>query len=116
MVVTTAGHRILRLGRLEFSSDAEHLLCSAALGVICLQALLFGAQVLGHIRAAVLIVLVLALLFGLPDLLTTLARVYGLVWRMKRGSRLEKSTIGVSAAVLLVGLLLAGLNWMITIP
>jgi hypothetical protein len=102
MVVTTAGHRILRLSRLEFSSDAEHLLCSAALGVICLQVLLFGAQGLGHIRAGVLIVLILAVLFGLPDLLTTLARVYGLVWRMKRGSRMEKVTVATSGLVLLV--------------
>ena len=37
-IVTAAGHRILRLGGLEFPSDSEHLLCSAALGVLCLQA------------------------------------------------------------------------------
>ena len=68
-VVTAAGHRILRLSELEFPSDAEHLLCSAALGVICLQVFLFGAQITGHIRAAVIVVMALFFLFGLPDFL-----------------------------------------------
>ena len=99
---TAAGHRLLRLGRLEFPSDCEHLLCSTALGVICLQVFLFAAQVLGHIRAAVIVVLALFVLFALPDVLTSIARAYGLMWRAMRGSRAEKWTFLACGLVLMV--------------
>ena len=102
VIVTAAGHRILRLGRLEFPSDTEHLLCSTALGVICLQVLLFATQTLGHIRAAVIVVLALLVLFALPDVLTSIARAYGLMWRAMRGSRAEKWTILACGLVLIV--------------
>jgi hypothetical protein len=102
MIMTAAGHRMLRLSGLEFPSDSEHLLCSAALGVLCLQVLLFGAQLAGHILVAVIAALVLAFVFGLPDVLAIAARAYGIVWRVIRGSRVERWTIAASGVVLLV--------------
>jgi hypothetical protein len=101
-VVTAAGHHILRLSKLEFPSDAEHLLCSAALGVICLQVFLFGTQLTGHIRAAVIVVMALFFLFGLPDVLTAIARASGLMSRLMHGSRFEKWAVGACSLVLLV--------------
>jgi Protein of unknown function (DUF1420) len=102
VIVSAAGHRILRLGGLEFPSDSEHLLCSAALGVLCLQVILFGAQIAGHLPVTVIATLVLAFVFGFPDVLAIGARAYGLVWRTMRGSRVEKWTITAIAVVLLV--------------
>src|SRR5262249_32753132 len=102
LIVTAVGHRLLRIARLEFPSDAEHLLCSAAVGVIFVQVFLFGAQIGRHIHFAVWVVLALTFAFGLPEMVTTLARGYGLVWRATRAPRMEKATIGAIAAVLLV--------------
>jgi hypothetical protein len=102
LVAAAAGHRILRLCALEFPSDAEHLLCSIGLGVIAIEVLLFFAQIPGHIPLGVAIVLAVTFLFALGDVLTTLARVYGIVWRAMRGSRTQKSLIAVCGVVLLV--------------
>ena len=102
LVAAAAGHRILRLCALEFPSDAEHLLCSIGLGVIAIEVLLFFAQIPGHIPLGVAIVLAVTFLFALGDVLTTLARVYGIVWRAMRGSRMQKSLIAVCGVVLLV--------------
>lgn len=102
LIAAAAGHRMLRMCALEFPSDAEHLLCSVGLGVIAIEVLLFFAQIPGHIRLGVWIVLAVAFLFALGDVFTTLARVYGIVWRDMRGSIWQKSLIGVCAGVLLV--------------
>jgi len=65
LVAAAAGHRLLRILGLEFTSDTEHLLCSVALGVICIQVFLFFAQLSSHIRIGVATVLGLAVLLGL---------------------------------------------------
>jgi hypothetical protein len=54
LVAAAAGHRML-------PSDAEHLLCSIGLGVIATEVVFFFAQLLGHIRLGVGIVLAVRL-------------------------------------------------------
>jgi Protein of unknown function (DUF1420) len=93
---------MLRWWALEFPSDAEHLLCSAALGVVGMEALLFVGQNFGHIRAGVYVVLVFALIFGFGDVPAALARVDGIAWRAMHGPRLVKFLLAAIAAILLV--------------
>ncbi len=102
MVAAALGHRLLRLSGLEFSSGAEHLFCAAALGVICFEVLVFLAQMLGHIRAGVVTVLVLALLFGFADIARVYAKALVIAQRALNGSRLEKALIALTAMVVLV--------------
>src|SRR6266849_6381243 len=78
---TALGHRLLRLSSLEFDADAEHLLCSVALGVICTEVLFFLVQLSGHIRAGVITVLAVALFFGRNDFVAVFGKVSGLVRR-----------------------------------
>jgi hypothetical protein len=102
IIATALGHRLLRLSALKFSSDAEHLLCSAALGVICLEMLFFLAQILGHIRVGVISVIVAALLFGVTDLPRILTRASHIAHATLGESRLEKFLIALTGLVLFV--------------
>ncbi len=100
-IAAALGHRLLGLTSLEFVSEAENLLCSAALGVICIVVLLFPMQLLRSIRTGVIAVIALAVLAGLRDFTRVLAKGLRLLRRSLRGSRLEKLLTMVTAAVLL---------------
>jgi uncharacterized membrane protein YhaH (DUF805 family) len=102
LMATALGHRLLRLSSLEFEAEAEHLLCSAALGVICLEALLFLAQISGHIRAGVTTVLAVVLFFGRNNFVPVFGKVSSLVRRVLSGSPLEKFLIGLTGSVVLL--------------
>jgi Protein of unknown function (DUF1420) len=102
MIATALGHRLLRLSALEFSCATEHLLCSVALGVICVEILFFVTQILDHIRTGVVIVLILSLLLGIADIARVFAKASGIAHRALSGSRPEKVLIALTATVLLV--------------
>jgi hypothetical protein len=102
IIATALGHRLLRLSALEFACGVEHLLCSAALGVICIEILFFLAQIMGHIRAGVVTVLIVSLLFGFADLARVYASASGVAQRALNGSRVEKALMALTAMVLLV--------------
>ncbi|HET8922818.1 MAG TPA: hypothetical protein VFN26_07445 [Candidatus Acidoferrum sp.] len=101
LIAAALGHRILRLSSLESVSEAENLLCSAAVGVICIGLLLFPIQMLGHIRTGVIAVIVLSLLLGLGNFMTVLEKVLRLLRNCFLGSRLENFLAIATLAVLL---------------
>src|SRR5262249_18556740 len=76
-------------------------LCAVAIGTICIEVLLFFAQ-MTHPVALVRMVLATAFLLALSDIFNLLARLYSLVSRAAHGSRLEKTLIACAALVLLV--------------
>jgi hypothetical protein len=101
-MTTALGHRLLHFSSLEFAGDAEHLLCSVALGVICVDVLLFLVQILGHIRAGVIAVLAMAFFFGLRSLVPVYQKVFGLGRRVLSGSFSERVLLGCVGLVLLI--------------
>ena len=104
LVAGSFGHFLLRLLALEFTSDVEHLLCSIALGFICLEVLLFLFQLWSYVRVGVAASLALALILGLRDLAPVLRRISRLAVHVLRGSKLEKLLVLlISLAVLLEG-------------
>ncbi len=102
LIGTALGHRLLRLSSLEFAGDAEHLLSSVGVGVICVEVALFVVQILGHIRAGVIAVIAVALFFGRNDFVPVFGKVFGLARRALRGSRFEKVLVGGIGVVLLI--------------
>ena len=100
-IAAALGHRILRFTSLGFVSEAEHLLCSAALGVISIEVLLFLIQGLRYIRIGIIAVILLALLLGLTDLAAVLGRSVWLLRRCFFNSNFENLLTIVTAAVLL---------------
>ena len=102
LVAAAFGHRLLRILVLEFPSDAEHLLCSVALGVICIEVLFFLVQLSSHIRAGVATVLGLALLLGLSDFAPVFGKISQLSHQALCGSKLERILILLTALVLLL--------------
>src|SRR5277367_2566581 len=101
-LATLAGHRLLRLLDLESVSASECLLTSVALGVICLEVLLFFAQLSAHIRIGVLLVLAIELLFGVGEFNRVSAKTSGLVRRCLAASRIEKFLLAITCVVLLL--------------
>jgi Protein of unknown function (DUF1420) len=101
-LATLAGHRLLRLLDLESDSPSECLLTSAALGVICLEVLLFFAQLSAHIRIAILLVLAIELLFGVSECKRVAAKISGLARRCLDASRIEKLLLAITCVVLLL--------------
>jgi uncharacterized membrane protein YhaH (DUF805 family) len=102
LMATALGHRLLRLSSLEFDADAEHLLCSVALGVIGIEVLLFLVQLSGHIGAGVIAVIALGFFFGRDDFVPAFRRVSGLALRALSGAPFEKVLIGLTGSVLLL--------------
>src|SRR5271167_3126967 len=90
LIAAALGRRLLRLCSIEFAGDAEHLLSSIAVGVICIEVLLFLVQTTGHIRAGVVTVIVVALFFGRNDVVPVFGKVFSLFRRALSGSLSEK--------------------------
>src|SRR5580704_12380271 len=81
LVATALGHRLLGFCSIEFAGDAEHLLSSMAVGVLCIEVLLFLVQITGHIRIGVVTVIAVALFFGLNNFVPVFGKVFSLVRR-----------------------------------
>jgi hypothetical protein len=67
-IITVFGHWLLRCCHVKLDRDADHLLCSAATGVMVIEAALFFVQLTGRIRAGTLFILGTALALGLSDI------------------------------------------------
>jgi len=102
VIATLLGLRVLRLLALELGSPAEHLLTCAALGVICIQVLLFVAQFSRHIRAAVLTVIALVLLLGASEFAAAAKKISAIFQTCVNSPEPEKFLIVVTAGVLLL--------------
>ena len=104
-VAALSGFKLLRLLAVKFDSDPEHLLCSIAVGVICLEVLLFFVQFSSHIRFGVIAAIGLALLLGISELSQFATRASRIVRRCLNASTSERMLIGVTVfALLLEGL------------
>jgi hypothetical protein len=102
LVAGAFGHRLLRILGLEFTSDSEHLLCSVALGVICIEVLFFLVQLSSHIRLGVVTILALTLMLGLSDLVAVVRRISRSSYQVLCGSKLERILVLLAAFVLLL--------------
>jgi hypothetical protein len=102
VMATALGHRLLRLCPTGFASDVEHLLCSAAFGVIGIEMLLFLAQPWSRIRLGVGIVLGIALILGVSEFGPVLNKVSRVLREAGGPSRLEKFLIAFTGLILLV--------------
>jgi len=102
VMATALGHRLLHLCPSEFTSDAEHLLCSAAFGVIGIEMLLFPVQFLSRIRLGVAVVFGLALILGVSEFTPVLNKVYRVLRGAGGSSRFEKLLIAGFGLTLLV--------------
>src|SRR5579863_7693288 len=102
VTATALGHRLLRLCLIEFTSDVEHLLCSAAFGVIGIEILLFPVQFLSRIRLGVGIVLGIVLLLGVSEFASVLTKVSRLVREAWGSSSFEKLLIAFTGFILLI--------------
>jgi hypothetical protein len=94
------GHRLLRTFDFAVPSDALHLLCALAAGVICFEVLLFFAQMVGHIRVDVVIILLLFAVFGASEASRIFSRASQLARAILAGSKLERSLGALTAVVL----------------
>jgi hypothetical protein len=101
-IATALGHQLLRLFSLELASPIEHLLCAAALGVICIEIGLFLGQASGNVRAGVLAVIALAVLLAANDFVAVSKRFFRLLAPVFGGSHLEKTLASLTGMVLLV--------------
>ena len=63
-IITFFGHSLLRRCRITLRHESDHLLCSAAVGVIVVEALIFFVQLTGKIRVGTVLVLGLAVVLG----------------------------------------------------
>lgn len=101
-VATSLGHCLLRLCRMRLSSDADHLLCSAAVGVIVIEILLFFVPLTGKIRAGTISVLVVAFLAGLGDAQRVRGALSGRLRRIATAPWPQKTLAGLTAVILLL--------------
>ena len=99
VTATTAGHRLLRLCSIGFISDVEHLLCSAAFGVIGIEVLLFPVQSWSRIRLGVGIVLGISLLLGASEFAPVLNKISRVLREAGGSSRFEKFLIAFTGLI-----------------
>ena len=102
ITATALGHRLLRLWPAGIVSDVEHLLFSAAFGVICIEMLLFLVQFWSRIRLGVGVVFGIVLILGVSELAPVLNRVYRVLRDAKGSSRIEKLLIAFTGLIVLV--------------
>src|SRR5487761_23441 len=107
LTAASLGHRLLRMWSLEFPSNAEHLCCSIAVGVICTEVLLFFSQLTGHIRLGILGALAIVFIVGALDFAAVFQRFAGEWHRLRHASPGEKSLAAAVTALLLLEFLAA---------
>jgi hypothetical protein len=101
-IATAFGHRLLRLCSLELASPAEHLVCAAALGVICTEICLFLSQLSGKIRIGLVVGITVIFLLGVGEFVALLRKLLRVLDQLLNGSRLERTLASLTGAVLLV--------------
>jgi len=100
LAMAAFGHRLLRLLRISFSSDAERVLCSIAVAVMLFDTLLFFAQILGHIPLSVVIIFTLMVLLGARDVYSVLRAIKRIGARVRAGPQVEILLAGFTTLVL----------------
>lgn len=106
-VSASIGHRFLRIVSSEMNSDEAHFLCSAAIGAISLEVLIFLAEITNHVRLGLLATFLIASLFAVSDFSSVLKRLSAIWVRIWRASKIEKLLAGVTAVVVLLEFLAA---------
>jgi len=101
-IASCLGHSFLRICRIRLFSDAEHLLCSVALGVMVIEIFLFFVQLIRNIRAGTVCVLVFASLAGLYEAGRVFETIKSLWRRIATASRSEKGLAGLTGIVVLL--------------
>jgi 4-amino-4-deoxy-L-arabinose transferase-like glycosyltransferase len=101
-VATALGHRLLRLFPFEIAFLPEHLLCSAALGVICTEVCLFLSLLSGNVRIGVVVVVVMILLLTFSEFKVVSLKLTQVVRSILNGSRLDKTLASLAGLVLLI--------------
>jgi len=101
-VATALGHRLLRLCSFETPFLPEHLLCSAALGVICTEVCLFLSLLSGNVRIGVVVVIVVVFLLAFSEFKTVSRDLVQVVRSILDGSRLEKALASLTGLILLI--------------
>jgi hypothetical protein len=101
-VATALGHRLLRLCSFEIPSLPEHLVCSAALGVICTEVCLFLSLLSGDVRVGVVVVIVVIFLLAFSEFATVLRSLSQIIRLVLKESRLGKTLASLAGLVLLV--------------
>jgi hypothetical protein len=101
-VATALGHRLLRLFSFEIAFLPEHLLCSAALGVICTEVCLFLSLLSGNVRIGVVVVIVVIFFLAFSEFRAVSRKLTQIVSSILKGSRLEKTLASLTGLILLV--------------
>jgi len=101
-VATALGHRLLRLFSCEIPFLPEHLLCSAALGVICTEVCLFLSLLSGNVRIGVVVVIVVIFLLAFSEFRAVSRELIQIVISILKGSRLEKTLASFIGLVVLI--------------
>ena len=101
-VATALGSRLLRLCSCEIPFLPEHLLCSAALGVICTEVCLFLSLLSGNVRIGVVVVIVVIFLLAFSEFKAVSLKLTQVVSSILNGSRLDKTLASLTGLILLV--------------
>jgi hypothetical protein len=101
-VAAALGHRLLRRCSVELPTSTEHLLCSTAVGVICIEILLFLSQLSSNVRAGVVVVIAAVVLLASNDFVAVSRRVLQVLSPILNASRLERALATLTGSVLLV--------------
>src|SRR5271168_2574919 len=101
-VATALGHRLLRLCSFEIPSLSEHLLCSAAFGVICIEDCLFLSLLSGNVRIGVVAVIVVIFLLAFNESKTVSRKLTQVVRSILNESRPGKTLASFAGLVLLI--------------
>ena len=101
-VATALGHRLLRLCSFEIAFLPEHLLCSAALAVICTEVCLFLSLLSGNVRIGVVVVIVVIFFLACSEFRAVSRELIQIVRSISNGSRLDKTFASLTGLILLV--------------
>ena len=96
----TFGHRLLRFCRLDFDSDAQHLLFCAALGFVIFEIAVFFLEVAGTLRSGLVLLLGAAVAIGILELRHGGPRFAVVVRNLFTGSVAEKLLLATIFLVL----------------
>lgn len=100
-LVTSTGHLLLRWWKLNIGDDAEHLLCSAALGVLLFETGVFLLEGVGRLQITVPVLLVAVAITGIFELQHCRPRFSRIVGELGNRTPGEKILLAMILAVLL---------------
>lgn len=102
LIAAAFGHRLLRFSSLELASPAEHLLSSAALGVILTEICLFFSQLCHNIRVGVILAVLLIFALAASEFVAVSKKFLKVVRSVQGSSRLEMTLASLTGLALLI--------------